>query len=516
MTSTTSISSPAATAKKATEMEKILAEIRSHEKSALFAGTSAHNPDLQMSLDAVQHKMDKCLYKKPRDFVHDMNTVFTVDADSPLASAASSFRILFQCLLDKYDMVGSRQSSSKKHRRGSSKRAKPEVFDFVAEFEEELSSGFLFEGEQFLDGGSSSDEHFFGKDDDDDSSAEDFVPLSFSFEQESVLDGRSPALYSELLGEYGWTEWEDPVSDDNPTSPKTDSAGESSSPSSPLSTTPSSSTATSPVSGGGGGGGSSLQSKRGKRQRSASFRLSSTRWSKEELLFKITNELPSDKLEGIIMIVNPSLEFGDTEDEDLEFDINALDEATLYRLEDYVHACLMDTKDDQGNESMMDHHHHVGRGTEIITITQTIEETVTTSPRKRTRTKGQGTTRNSRKTKPTTTNAQAQTLPSPVAAKKSTTRAQRRKNASPTKTKSPAAATTSKKAATKTTTTQVIETTICHFVEQDEDFNYIPHSRGARLNTLVPEAFEVFRTEQVIKVQKSMSDSEMEEEVDII
>lgn len=435
------------------------------------------------------------------------------------------------------------------------------MFDFVAEFEEELSSGFLFEGEQFLDGGSSSDEHFFGKDDDDDSSAEDFVPLSFSFEQESVLDGRSPALYSELLGEYGWTEWEDPVSDDNPTSPKTDSAGESSSPSSPLSTTPSSSTATSPVSGGGGGGGSSLQSKRGKRQRSASFRLSSTRWSKEELLFKITNELPSDKLEGIIMIVNPSLEFGDTEDEDLEFgtscvffltpppnpksichkqifsfppppflycanaeirvvgngaDINALDEATLYRLEDYVHACLMDTKDDQGNESMMDHHHHVGRGTEIITITQTIEETVTTSPRKRTRTKGQGTTRNSRKTKPTTTNAQAQTLPSPVAAKKSTTRAQRRKNASPTKTKSPAAATTSKKAATKTTTTQVIETTICHFVEQDEDFNYIPHSRGARLNTLVPEAFEVFRTEQVIKVQKSMSDSEMEEEVDII
>lgn len=228
--------SSAASAKKATEMEKILAEIRSHEKSALFAGTSAHNPDLQMSLDAVQHKMDKCLYKKPRDFVHDMNSVFTVDADSPLASAASSFRILFQCLLDKYDMVGSRQSSSKKHKRGSSKRAKPEVFDFVAEFEEELSSGFLFEGEQFLDGGSSSDEHFFGKeDDDDDSSAEDFVPLSFSFEQESVLDGRSPALYSELLGEYGWTEWEDPVSDDSPTSPKTDSAGESSSPSSPLS-----------------------------------------------------------------------------------------------------------------------------------------------------------------------------------------------------------------------------------------------------------------------------------------
>jgi hypothetical protein len=509
MTSTTSLSAAAATTtKKATEMEKILAEIRSHEKSTLFAGTSAHNPDLQMSLDAVQHKMDKCLYKKPRDFVHDMNTVFTVDADSPLASAASSFRILFQCLLDKYDMVGSRQSSSKKHRRGSSKRAKPEVFDFVAEFEEELSSGFLFEGEQFLDGGSSSDEHFFGKEDDD-SSAEDFVPLSFSFEQESVLDGRSPALYSELLGEYGWTEWEDPVSDDNPTSPKTDSAGESSSPSSPLST-PSSSTATSPASG--SGGSSHLSSKRGKRQRSASFRLSSTRWSKEELLFKITNELPSDKLEGIIMIVNPSLEFGDTEDEDLEFDINALDEATLYRLEDYVHACLMDTKDDQGNESMMDHHHHhVGRGAEIITITQTIEETVTTSPRKRTRTKGQGTTRSSRKTKTTTTNAQAQTLPSPVAAKKSTTRAQRRKNASPTKTKSPtaAAATTSKRAATKTTTTQVIETTICHFVEQDEDFNYIPHSRGARLNTLVPEAFEVFRTEQVIKVQKSMSDSDM-------
>lgn len=508
MTSTTSLSAAAAATTKATEMEKILAEIRSHEKSTLFAGTSAHNPDLQMSLDAVQHKMDKCLYKKPRDFVHDMNTVFTVDADSPLASAASSFRILFQCLLDKYDMVGSRHSSSKKHRRGSSKRAKPEVFDFVAEFEEELSSGFLFEGEQFLDGGSSSDEHFFGKEDDD-SSAEDFVPLSFSFEQESVLDGRSPALYSELLGEYGWTEWEDPVSDDNPTSPKTDSAGESSSPSSPLST-PSSSTATSPAS---GSGGSSHLSKRGKRQRSASFRLSSTRWSKEELLFKITNELPSDKLEGIIMIVNPSLEFGDTEDEDLEFDINALDEATLYRLEDYVHACLMDTKDDQGNESMMDHHHHhVGRGAEIITITQTIEETVTTSPRKRTRTKGQGTTRSSRKTKTTTTNAQAQTLPSPVAAKKSTTRAQRRKNASPTKT----TATTPKKAATKTTTTQVIETTICHFVEQDEDFNYIPHSRGARLNTLVPEAFEVFRTEQVIKVQKSMSDSDMEEEVDII
>jgi hypothetical protein len=62
----------------------------------------------------------------------------------------------------------------------------------------------------------------------------------------------------------------------------------------------------------------------------------------------------------------------------------------------------------------------------------------------------------------------------------------------------------------------VIETTICHFVEQDEDFNYIPHSRGDRLNTLVPEAFEVFRTEQVIKVQKSVSDSDMEEEVDII
>jgi hypothetical protein len=509
MTSTTS---SASSSKKTAEMEKILAEIRSHEKSALFAGnTSAHNPDLQMSLDAVQHKMEKCLYKRPRDFVQDMNSVFTVDADSPLASAASSFKLLFQCLLDKYDMVdlGSRQGSSKRHRRGS-KRAKAEVFDFVAEFEEELSSGFLFEGEQFLDSddSSSDDLHLFGKEDDD-SSAEDFVPLSFSFEQESVLDGRSPALYSELLGEYGWSEWEDPVSDD-PASPKTD-AGDSSSPSSPLSTSNNSSTATSPISS------PCHQAKRGKRQRSSSLIcVSSMRWSKEELLFKITNELPSDKLEGIIMIVNPSLEFGDTDDEDLEFDINALDEATLYRLEDYVYACLAD-KDDQGNESMMDHH---GRGAEIITITQTIEETVTTSPRKRTRTKGQSTSRNPRKSKTSTTtvtstkNAQAQTLPSPVATKKSTTRTQRRKNASPAKTKSPT--TTSRKAATTTKTTQVIETTICHFVEQDEDFNYIPHSRGARLNTLVPEAFEVFRTEQVIKVQKSMSDSDMEEEVDII
>jgi hypothetical protein len=201
------------------------------------------------------------------------------------------------------------------HRRGS-KRAKAEVFDFVAEFEEELSSGFLFEGEQFPEDDDDSVEELrlFGHkdDDDDDSSADDFVPLSFSFEQESVLDGRSPALYSELLGEYGWTEWEDPVSDD-PASPKTDE-GDSSFPSSPLSTPLScSSTATSPIS-------SSSQTKlRGKRQRSSSLRVTSMRWSKEELLFKITNELPSDKLEGIIMIVNPSLEFGDTDDEDLEF-----------------------------------------------------------------------------------------------------------------------------------------------------------------------------------------------------
>jgi cytoskeletal protein RodZ len=429
-------------------------------------------------------------------------------------------------------MASAGQSSNKRHRRGS-KRAKAEVFDFVAEVEEELSSGFLFEGEQFPEDDDSAEElRLFGhKDDDDDSSADDFVPLSFSFEQESVLDGRSPALYSELLGEYGWTEWEDPVSDD-PASPKTDE-GDSSFPSSPLSTPLSSSTATSPISS------SSSQTKlRGKRQRSSSLRVTSMRWSKEELLFKITNELPSDKLEGIIMIVNPSLEFGDTDDEDLEFDINALDETTLYRLEDYVHACLADDGNDHGNESMI-----MERGAEIITITQTIEETVTTtSPRKRTRTKGQNTasSRSSRKTAPKSSSTPtqkkkkkaaaqaAQTLPSPVpmtttsttTTKKSSTRAQRRKNASPSKTtKSPAAAaaaSSTRKAATTTKTTQVIETTICHFVEQDEDFNYIPHSRGDRLNTLVPEAFEVFRTEQVIKVQKSMSDSDMEEEVDII
>jgi hypothetical protein len=58
MTSTTSISSPAATAKKATEMEKILTEIRSHEKSALFAGTSAHNPDLQVITFTLHFRLE--------------------------------------------------------------------------------------------------------------------------------------------------------------------------------------------------------------------------------------------------------------------------------------------------------------------------------------------------------------------------------------------------------------------------------------------------------------------------
>jgi hypothetical protein len=453
-----------------------------------------------MSLDAVKQKMDNHLYdKRPRDFVQDMNAVFTVDANSSLASAASSFKILIQCLLEKHDVDLGRQGSSK--RRGSKRPKQPEVFDFVAEFEEELSSGFLFEGEQFLSSGDNSpDIDLFGDNSPDgDSSAEDFVPLSFSFEQESVLDGRSPALYSELLESYGWSEWE-PASDD-PASPKTDgiddesSSGDSSNPGSPLLSN--SSTTVSPSS-----------SKRSKRQRSPSLLGQPMRWSKEELLFKITNELASDKLEGIILIVNPSLEFGDADDEDLEFDINALDENTLYRLQEYVHACLEDGEG-QGDESMME-----GRGGEIITITQTIEETVTTSPRKKTRTKAAS--RNSRKTS-ATTKTPAKTSQAPVqsspAAKKSTRSTQRRKNASPAKTKSPAA-TTKKAAITKTT--QVIETTICHFVEQDDDFNYIPHSRGARLNTLVPEAFEVFRTEQVIKVQKSASDSDMEEEVDII
>jgi hypothetical protein len=493
-------------AKKKAQVEKIKAvwsEIQSHEKSALFAASS-HNPDLQMSLDAVKQKMDNHLYdKRPRDFVQDMNAVFTVDANSSLASAASSFKILIQCLLEKHDVNLGRQASSKRHRRGTKRPKQPEVFDFVAEFEEELSSGFLFEGEQFLSSGDNSpDIDLFGENSpDDDSSAEDFVPLSFSFEQESVLDGRSPALYSELLESYGWSEWE-PASDD-PASPKTDSiddessSGDSSNPGSPLSSN--NSTTVSP----------SSSSKRGKRQRSASLLGQPMRWSKEELLFKITNELASDKLEGIILIVNPALEFGDADDEDLEFDINALDENTLFRLQEYVHACLEDGEE-QGDESMME-----GRGGEIITITQTIEETVTTSPRKKTRTKAAS--RNSRKTATTTTKTPAKTSQAPVqsspAAKKSTRSTQRRKNASPAKTKSPAATT---KKATTTKTTQVIETTICHFVEQDDDFNYIPHSRGARLNTLVPEAFEVFRTEQVIKVQKSASDSDMEEEVDII
>jgi hypothetical protein len=58
MTSSTTSSSPSASAaaapKKAAEMEKILAEIRSHEKSALFAGnTSAHNPDLQVKIQHI-------------------------------------------------------------------------------------------------------------------------------------------------------------------------------------------------------------------------------------------------------------------------------------------------------------------------------------------------------------------------------------------------------------------------------------------------------------------------------
>jgi hypothetical protein len=64
MTSSTTSSSPSASAapKKAAEMEKILAEIRSHEKSALFAGnTSAHNPDLQVKIRNTLLYISSCI-----------------------------------------------------------------------------------------------------------------------------------------------------------------------------------------------------------------------------------------------------------------------------------------------------------------------------------------------------------------------------------------------------------------------------------------------------------------------
>lgn len=202
------------------------------------------------------------------------------------------------------------------------------MFDFV--FEEELSSGFLFEGDQFLSSGSGDD--LFGKDDDD-SSTEDFVPLSFSFEQESVLDGRSP-LYSGILDsayssfdDDGWAEWDDSVSSPKSTEDDADdeeNSGDSSHPDSPVTSSaaavvvasPSTSTTTTTQT----SESEIVVSKRSKRQRTPSMRGLPMRWTKEDLLFKITNELPSEKLEGIIMIVNPALEFGsESEDEDLEF-----------------------------------------------------------------------------------------------------------------------------------------------------------------------------------------------------
>jgi len=568
------------------KLKAVWAEIQSHDKSSLFS--SAGDPDQQqqqqqqppkMSLNLVKHKMDSRLYdKKPRDFVKDMHAVFTVPDDSVLASAASSFKILFQCLLDKHSVNLGRKGSSKRSKRSGKRaaakqqhQAPADVFDFV--FEDDLSSEDLLLAGEFLsvDSDSSGEEEdlyhrrggLFGTsddddddDDDDDSSRDEFVPLTFSFEQEGILDGLSP-LYSELIDSYatssrpsphssaddGWAEWEAPS---NPASPKSavseggaddddeDDIEEDAEPNhhesdeadddirqsedgvpktveldpedvviDVISHDPSVATTTRIIAVAttqDDGNKAAAKSKRAKRQRTPSVRGLPMRWTKEDLLFKITNELPSEKLEGIILIVNPALEYCDSDDEDLEFDINALDEITLYRLQEYVHACLSGNDDgDQGNESLL-------AGQEIITITQTITEE---TPRKKTKTRTK-----------TSVAASALIEGDTATPKKPLRSSQRRKNASPAKTTSPTVGATKSKTKKSvrgaTTTTQVIETTICHFVEQDDHFNYIPHSRGARLNTLVPEAFEVFRTEQVIKVQKAASESDMEEEVDII
>jgi hypothetical protein len=487
-----------------TKIEKFRAiwlEIQSHEKSALFSAASSHNPDLQMSLDAVKLKMDNQLYnKKPRDFVKDMTAVFTVEAESSLASAASSFKILLQCLLDKHSIdKNGRQVSTKRQKRSGAKGSttstttstnSSSVFDLVHDFEEELSSGFLFEGGEDDD---EEDDEFFGHTGTGDVS-EDLIPLSFCFDQleeeeDSVgaflddddddddVDSSSPALYSELLDAYvSWDDWQasttnksggDAAGVDDEEHDEPDSSSGDSSSAGERSSVP-----------------ATKKSSRGKRQRSASLRMS---WTKEELLFKITNDLPAEKLEGLVLIVNPTIELTDMDDEDLEFDINALDDETLLRLQEYVCQCLAEKEEEHGNESMLD------------ICTEQI-----TSPRKK--------VKNTRSARKSRNNAKSSQHQAPLQSPTSSKRATRRKNASPAKTRAPV----SKKVPQVTNTQQVIQSSLVHLVQQDEDFNYIPHSRGARLNTLVPEAFEVFRSEEVIKVHKSASESDLEEEVDIV
>lgn len=363
------------------------------------------------------------------------------------------------------------------------------VFDFVSEIEEELDSGFLLQGNRsYSSHGTSSLPALFEADVLD----EDFVPLSFTFESMlGDVDGSSLLPYSGgLAASSSSPSWE--VDD------CTESSGDSSAPGSPCSpvTAPLKDGATPAAAGDESFTESGLEDSppmdsraRRKRQRTASLRSRGlsfedrSGWSKEELLYKITHELPSDKLEGVILIVNPSLEVTDSDDEsDLELDINALDDDTLDHLQKYVYTCLEEKS--PGDE-----------GREIITITHTIEETVTTSPRKRS------------KTKPTRSE-----LPDNNKKRRKTTRSQQPTQAK--RRKAPVCETTMRKSQTRIQT-QVIETTICHFVEQDEHFNYIPHGRGARLNQLVPEAIEMFKAEEVIKVQKTIPDLDDEEDIDI-
>lgn len=63
-------------------------------------------------------------------------------------------------------------------------------------------------------------------------------------------------------------------------------------------------------------------------------------WTREQLLEKITHELPSEMLDGVVMIVNPGFQLEADDDSDLEFDISALDDRTLFELQQYVIECL--------------------------------------------------------------------------------------------------------------------------------------------------------------------------------
>lgn len=72
--------------------------------------------------------------------------------------------------------------------------------------------------------------------------------------------------------------------------------------------------------------------------------------SKEHLLHTITHVLPSEFLMGVVEIVNPSFD-PSNEDEELEFDMSLLTDDALLRLQKYVNRCLHSSSSKQNDNA---------------------------------------------------------------------------------------------------------------------------------------------------------------------